>query len=185
MDATVVVLVVDVIGGGAVVVVCSVVLIWVAGVAQPASPIEPAISATPVAKWKCDLLLVVFCFLEIRAWLARDQRVVVVSFDLCVSVVTPNGDTVVPLELDLLISVTTPLTPDDRCVLVETEESDGIGAIGATVVCVVVVLEDELCATAMPLSRDTAIVVAERILNMPDSPKVFLGRCGVARLIVW
>jgi hypothetical protein len=63
------VLVVDVIGGGTVVVVCSVVLVLDTGVAQPVSAIVPAISATPVATWKRDLLLVIVWFLKIRAWL--------------------------------------------------------------------------------------------------------------------
>jgi hypothetical protein len=101
---------------------------------------------------------------------ARDQRTVVVSVDLWVDVVSPTGDTVVPLELDLLVSVTTPLTLDVCWLLVETAESDGIGARGVVVDCVVVELEEELCARATPVVNVTAIVAASKVLIMVGSP---------------
>jgi hypothetical protein len=118
---------------------------------------------------------------------ARDQRTVVVSVVLCVAVVSPEGDTVVPLELDLLVSVITPLTVDDVWLLVELETSDGIGATGVVVVRVVVELEDELCAKATPLISVTAIVAASRDLIITGSPGK-LGAGGIARffaLFMW
>jgi hypothetical protein len=115
---------------------------------------------------------------------AFDQRTVVVSDDLRVAVVSPVGDTVVPLELDLFESVTTPLTEDECCVLLEDEESDGIGAIGVVVDCVVVELEDELCAKAVPAISVTAIVAASKVLIILGSPRK-LGASGIARSSPW
>jgi hypothetical protein len=78
--------------------------------------------------------------------------------------VSPVGDTLVPLESDRLVPLTTPLTLDVRWLLVETEESDGIGATGVVVDCVVDELDDELCATAAPVISVTAIVAASKVL---------------------
>jgi hypothetical protein len=102
--------------------------------------------------------------------LARDQRTVVVSVDFFVATESPAGDTLVPLELDLLVSVTTPLTLDDRWLLLEVEVSDGIGATGVVVDCVVVELEDELCARAAPVINVTATVAASKVLIIVFSP---------------
>ena len=113
-----------------------------------------------------------------------DQRTVVVSVDLCVAVVSPDGDTVVPLVLDRLVSVTTPLTVDVRSLLVETERSDGIGGTGVVVVCVVVELDEEFCAKATPLISVTAIVAASKVLIMSYSP-LELGAGGIARCSHW
>jgi hypothetical protein len=104
---------------------------------------------------------------------------VVVSVDLRVAVVSPIGDTTVPLELDLFVSVTTPLTVDVFSLLVETEASDGIGARGVVVVCVVVELEDESCANATPLISIAAIVVASKVLIISGAPG---GASGMARI---
>jgi hypothetical protein len=95
---------------------------------------------------------------------------VVVSLDLRVDVESPIGVTVVPLELDRFVSVTTPFTVDVRWLVFETEESDGIGATGAVVDCVVVELEDELCARATPVVNATAMVAASKVLIMSGSP---------------
>lgn len=94
------------------------------------------------------------------------------SDDLWVAVVSPIGDTVVPLESDLFVPVTTPLTSDVRWLLVETEEFDGIGATGVVVDCVDVELDDELCARAAPLISVTAIVAASRVLIISYSPGI-------------
>jgi len=98
-----------------------------------------------------------------------DQRTVVVSLDLRVAVVSPVGDTVVPLELERLLSVTTPLTVVEFEVELDTEESDGIGTTGV-VVDVVVVLDDELWAKAAPVINVTASVAASRVLTMLEAP---------------
>src|SRR3954453_13314396 len=109
--------------------------------------------------------------LQMRAPItARYQRTVVVSLDLRVAVVSPTGDTTVPLELGLLVSVTTPLTVDVFWLLVETDEFVGIGTTGVVVVCVVVELEDVFCARATPLISVTAIVAASKVLIMSVSP---------------
>jgi hypothetical protein len=100
----------------------------------------------------------------------RDQRVVVVSDDFRVAVVSPVGDTVVPLESDRLVPLTTPLALDVCWLVVETEESDGSGATGVVVDCVVVELEDELSANAAPATSVTAIVATSNVLIMSVSP---------------
>jgi len=87
--------------------------------------------------------------------------VVVVSVDLRVVVVSPIGDTVVPLEVDPLELVTTPLTLEVRSLLVSVDVS-GIGRTGVVVVWVVVELEDEDCAKAAPVINVTAIVAASK-----------------------
>jgi hypothetical protein len=106
--ASVVVLVVAT-AGGAAVVVTSEVEVLLAGVAQPANATVPAIIATPIARRKPDFVSIILEFLRVQAV----QRTTVVSLDFLVEVVSPIGDTVVPLELDLLDSVTTPLMSDD------------------------------------------------------------------------
>lgn len=90
----------------------------------------------------------------------------------------------VPLELDLFDSVTTPFTVDVRSLLVETEESAGIGATGVVVVCVVVELEDELCARATPVISVTAIVAASTVLIMLGSPGNW-ARTGSLAFSLW
>jgi hypothetical protein len=90
-----------------------------------------------------------------------DQRTVVVSVDLFVAVVSPIGETVVPLEVDPVVVVTTPLTLLVFWLLVSVETT-GDGMTG--VVVVVVVLEDEDCAKAPPDNSVTASVAARRDL---------------------
>jgi hypothetical protein len=165
--------------GGAAVVVTSDVEVLLAGVAQPANATVPAIIAAPIARRKPDFVSIIVEFLIVQASYA--QRTTVVSLDFRVEVVSPAGDTVLSLELDLLDSVTTPLMSDDFRVLVDMDESDGIGATGIVVVWVVVELEDEPCAKAAPVISVTATVAAARILIMSDSPER-LGSSGIARL---
>jgi hypothetical protein len=102
---------------------------------------------------------------------ARGQRTVVVdSDDLCVAVVSPNGETVVPLDEERLLSVESPLLLDECWLLVETEEFDGIGATGVVVDWVVEELDDELCARATPVISVTAIVTARKVLIIVWTP---------------
>jgi hypothetical protein len=88
--------------------------------------------------------------------------VVVVSVDFLVVVVSPIGDTVVPLEVDPLEFVTTPLTLEVRSWLVSVDVT-GIGATGVVVVWVVVELEED-CARAAPVIKVTAIAAASKAL---------------------
>jgi hypothetical protein len=173
--------------GGAAVVDCSVVVVLEDGVAQPASATVPASSAAPSVRRKRDFVSIIVLFLRGQSLVlngtqrsarsiphgedrkSRYQRTVVVSLDLRVAVVSPIGDTLVPLELERLLSVTTPLMVDVFWLLDEVDVSDGIGVTGAVVV-VVVELEDELCAKAPPLNNVTAIVAASKILIMSDAP---------------
>jgi hypothetical protein len=106
------------------------------------------------------------------AALARDQRTVVDSLDFRVDVVSPIGDTLVPLESERLAPDVTPLTVEVCSLLLETERSDGIGAIGVVVDCVVVELEDELCAAAKPATNVTAIVAASNVLIISCTPGI-------------
>ena len=102
----------------------------------------------------------------------RDHLTVVVVVDFRVSTASPVGDTVLPVELEWLVSVTTPLTLVVRWLLVETDVSDGIGAAGVTVVCVVVEFEDdELCAKPAPDIIVTAIAAASKVLNISSTPR--------------
>lgn len=87
---------------------------------------------------------------------------VVVSVDFLIVVVSPIGDTIVPLEVDPLELVTTPLTLEVRSWLVSVDVT-GIGATGVVVVWVVVEL-DEDCAIAAPVIKVTAIVAASKAL---------------------
>lgn len=87
---------------------------------------------------------------------------VVVSIDFLVVVVSPIGDTTVPLVVDPLELVTTPLTLEVRSWLVSVDVT-GIGATGVVVV-VVVELEDEDCANAAPVIKVTVIVAASKAL---------------------
>lgn len=91
----------------------------------------------------------------------RDQFLVLVSVDLRVVVVSPKGETVVPLEVDPDVLVVTPL-PVVVFWLLLSVETTGAGMTGF-VVCVVVVLEDEDCAKAAPVISVTAIVAASRV----------------------
>ena len=89
-----------------------------------------------------------------------------VSVDFRVVVVSPIGDTVVPLEVDdPLELVTTPLTLEVRSLLV-SDEVIGIGTTGVVVVWVVVELEDEDCAKSAPVIKVTAIVAAIKALTI-------------------
>jgi hypothetical protein len=88
---------------------------------------------------------------------------VVVSLDFFVAIVSPDGETVVPLELDVDVLVTTPLMVLVFWLLVSVETT-GAGMTG--VVVVVVVLDEEDCAKAPPVSRVTAIAAASRVLIM-------------------
>jgi hypothetical protein len=174
--------------GGAAVVDCSVVVVLEDGVVQPASATVPASSAAPNVRRKRDFVSIIVLFLSGQPLVlngppysasgiprgedrrSRYQRTVVVSLDLRVAVVSPVGDTVVPLELERLLSVTTPLMVEVFSVLDEVDVSAGIGVTGAVVVVVVIELEDELCAKAPPLNSVTAIVAASKILIMSDAP---------------
>jgi hypothetical protein len=94
----------------------------------------------------------------------RDQRTVVVSVDFFVEVVSPVGETVVPLEVDACELVTTPLTVVVFWLLVSTDAT-GAGITGVVVVCVVVELEEEDdCANAPPVNKVTATVAASKVL---------------------
>jgi hypothetical protein len=98
----------------------------------------------------------------------RDQFLVVVSVDLRVVVVSPNGETVVPLEVEPDVLVVTPLTVVVLWLLVSVETT-GAGMTGF-VVCVVVVLEEEDCAKAPPVISVTAIAAASKVLIISNSP---------------
>jgi len=95
--------------------------------------------------------------------------VVVVVDEFRVAVVSPVGETVVPLEADV-VPVTTPLTVVVFLLWVSTEAAGG-GATGAVVVCVVVV-EEEDCAKAPPVIRATAIDAASTCLIMLMFPEI-------------
>lgn len=103
-----------------------------------------------------------------------------VSLDFLVAVVTPVGETVVPLEFDAAVLVTTPLTLVVFSLLLSTDAT-GAGMTGVVVVCVVVELEDKDCAKAPPVIRVTAIVAASMVLIMSNSPGDE-GGAGIARL---
>jgi len=185
----------DTIGGGVEVVVCSVVAVRVIGVGpQLASTAVPARSAAPIARPKRDFVSIIVLFLSVRAVAGSGpirryssnreliavsrgsrgdpeitgQRTVVVSVDFFVDVVSPIGDTVVPLEVDPVVVVETPLELVVFWLLVSTA-TDGITAVGV-VVDVVVELEDELCAKAAPVIKVTAIVATSMDLIMSVSP---------------
>jgi hypothetical protein len=93
----------------------------------------------------------------------RDHLVVVVSVDFRVVVVSPIGDTTVPVEEDPLDLVTTPLTLEVRSLVVSVDVT-GIGATGVVVVWVVVELVDEDCARTAPVIKVTATVAASNVL---------------------
>lgn len=103
-----------------------------------------------------------------------------VSVDFRVAVVSPIGETVVPLEVDPVVLVTTPLTLVVFWLLVSTDAT-GAGMTGVVVVCVVVVLEEEDCAKAPPVISVTAIVAASKDLIILNSPGDEV-RAGIARL---
>jgi hypothetical protein len=85
----------------------------------------------------------------------------VVEVEFRVAVVSPDGATVVPVELDV-VPVTTPLTVVVFSLWVSTDAAGG-GVAGVVVVCVVV-LDEEDCAKAPPVIRATAIVAASACL---------------------
>jgi hypothetical protein len=92
--------------------------------------------------------------------------VVVVCVELCVAVVSPIGETVVPLEVDAE-PVTTPLTVVLFSLCVSTDAGSGVA--GVVVVCVVE-LDEEDCAKAPPVIRATASVAANTCLIMSMFP---------------
>jgi hypothetical protein len=104
----------------------------------------------------------------------RDQRVVVVSVDFRVAVVSPVGDMVVPLEVVSVELVTTPLTLVVFWVVVSTS-TRGAMTTGAAVDWVVVVVEDEDCAKAPadipPVTKAAANVAASGNLVISISPE--------------
>jgi hypothetical protein len=94
----------------------------------------------------------------------------VVSVDFRIVVVSPIGDTTVPLEVDPLELVTTPLTVELRWLLVSVDVT-GSGRTGVVVVWVVVELEDEDCAKATPVIKATAMVAASKAFIISVSPR--------------
>ena len=110
----------------------------------------------------------------------RDQRMVVVCVELCVAVVSPVGETVVPLEVDVE-PVTTPLTLVVFSLWLSTDAGGGVA--GVVVVCVVV-LEEEDCAKAPPVIRATAIVAASTCFDHLNVSRDKV-RAGIARLVVY
>jgi hypothetical protein len=96
-----------------------------------------------------------------------------------VDVVSPAGETVVPLEVDPDELVSAPLTLVDFWLLVSVEVDDG-RTTGGVVDWVVVELEDELCAKAVPVIKEATIVAASRVLIISNAPKK-LSRAGIAR----
>jgi hypothetical protein len=100
--------------------------------------------------------------------------VIVVSVVFRVAVVSPVGETVVPLEVEAAVLVTTPLTLVVFSVLVSTDAT-GAGMTGVVVVCVVVELEEDDCAKAPPVIRVRVIVAASRVLIILNSPENWVG----------
>ncbi len=103
----------------------------------------------------------------------------VVSVDFFVEVESPIGDTVVPLEVDPVVLVETPLALVVFWLLVSTE-TDGATTTGAVVDKVVDELEDDVSARATPLIMETASVAARKVLIMSYSPENLV-RAGIAR----
>ncbi len=89
--------------------------------------------------------------------------------DFRVAVVSPSGDTVVPLDVDPVDWVVTPFAVMVFWLLVSTETA-GAGMTGAVVDWVVVVLEEEDWAKAAPDINVTAIVATSKDLIMSISP---------------
>jgi hypothetical protein len=110
------------------------------------------------------------------------QRTVVVSVDLRVAVVSPSGETVVPLEVEPVVVVTTPLTVVDFWLLVSVEVT-GAGMAAGIVVDVVVVLEEEDCADAAPVISVTASVATNQDFIMSNSPVDQIGAGSLASVI--
>jgi hypothetical protein len=104
----------------------------------------------------------------------------VVSVDFRVAVVSPIGVTVVPLEVDPVVFVTTPLTEVVFWLLVSVATT-GAGMTGVVVDCVVVELEEEDCANAPPVMSVTASVAANKDLIMSNNSWGLM-RAGIARL---
>jgi hypothetical protein len=94
----------------------------------------------------------------------------VVSVDFRVAVVSPIGETAVPLEVDPVVLVTTPLTVVVFWLLVSVATT-GAGMTGVVVDCVVVVLEEEDCAKAPPVMSVTASVAANKDLIMLNNSR--------------
>jgi hypothetical protein len=114
--------------------------------------------------------------------LSRDYFVVVVEVEFRLDVVSPIGDTLVPLVLDLDESVELPLASmlDDLWLLVSVEIV-GDGTIGV-VDWVVEELEDDICAKAVPVIREATIVAARRVFIMSNAPWAI--RCGRGSLAI-
>jgi len=107
--------------------------------------------------------------------------VTVVSVDFFDAVVSPVGETVVPLEVAAVDLVTTPLALVVRWLLVSTA-TEGATITGAVVVSVVVELEEEDCAKAAPVIRVAASVAASIDFIMWVSPGTGGIRCSVIDL---
>ena len=106
---------------------------------------------------------------------------VVVSVDFRVAVVSPVGAMVVPLEVDPLLLTVTPFTLVVFSLLVWVETTGG-GMTGVVVVdCVVVELDEELCAKAPPVMSVTANVAANNDLIISNISRRW-GGSGIARL---
>ena len=103
----------------------------------------------------------------------------VVSVDFRVDVVSPDGETVVPLEVDPVVLVTTPFTLVVFWLLVSMA-TVGAAGIGVDVVCVVVVLEDEDCAKEPPVISAMVIAAASKDLIMSSAPEVQCERGSLA-----
>ena len=89
------------------------------------------------------------------------------SVDLRVVVMSPDGDSVVPLEVDVDLFVTAPSVPTVRWVLVSTVDVvDGMGDVD----CVVVVLDDVVSARLAPVIIARTIAAASIDLIMPSAP---------------
>jgi hypothetical protein len=86
---------------------------------------------------------------------------------------------VVPLEVEPDVLVVTPLTLVVLWLLVSVETT-GAGMTGV-VVCVVVVLEEEDCANAPPVTSVTAIAAASKVLIISNAPGT-QARTEIARL---
>jgi hypothetical protein len=97
-------------------------------------------------------------------------RTVVDSLDFRVVARLPFGVTVVPAEEDLVLSTSTPLL-STVCLLEVVLLPPSIGAGAAVVDWVDVVLEDDVCASATPVIKASAVVAASQVLIMCQAPK--------------
>lgn len=93
----------------------------------------------------------------------------------------PAGIRVVSVEWVLVLSVTTPLLSVVCRELLEFDPPiTGTGIAGVD--CVEVVLEDDVCAKAMPVIITSAVVTARQCLNMlctpENNPQAGIARCS-------